>query len=767
MRPAFCLVYALSAAVWTPLALADAELTGDDRPVDLREVEHHRSVSLRPLWLEVTDRHRFENRGRGTRQLIYRFDLMPGAAITGLEVTAGGRRHRAVAIDAAAAIRPLPEPTERADLALLREIGPDRYELTIYPIDPGTSVAASIAWTAPVALADSRVSARLPGRGGAGNLAATRVDVRTAGWGSIAGLDQLSLSGVRRRRLDVTDGAEVTLEARARFRRAGPLEVGLTAVELDRDLHALAITGVAGPGFRQLGRYLHVVLVVDVSASMGRDGIAAAARLADAILAQLPPETRVALVSFDREARRLGDGFAPNDHLIRGRVASALSVDHPRNGSDLGAALAEADTLLDTREVQQLTRDARVPGEPSAAIITISDQGTPLELTAPGARSRLGRFTLEESAFFAITIAREGRPFPRPLAGSLDDLVVRSGGASFAVRTAEAAARAPAIAKELGVSSELHSLEVRLGSGEVLDEVALPDRLAPGSGFIALVPWVGPVPSLELAARRRKNAVARNLKRRRDRALEAVTAPLLLGGLDPTLVARAHRYAESRGGPSAPLSPERDAVRQIARAGVRRPTVGAHLSLVIPSPADRFAAEHLAFARRWGSWLYRRAPTPAEATGLLEHRSRPNQVAPSPAVATTRGPRRGTIDPKTLRREIRSQLYRRIRGCYDRELRAAPRLRGSLTVRFEIADGETRAVDIAAGSIVRNDLRRCVIEASYRLKAPRAAGDHDTVYVVRYPFRFRVRDRRGEVSEDDGSGKAIELDPDDPLGGID
>jgi hypothetical protein len=88
-------------------------------------------------------------------------------------------------------------------------------------------------------------------------------------------------------------------------------------------------------------------------------------------------------------------------------------------------------------------------------------------------------------------------------------------------------------------------------------------------------------------------------------------------------------------------------------------------------------------------------------------------------------------------------------------------------LKLDIADGEVRDAAISAGSIARSGLRRCVVNAAYRFKPPQAANDHATTYIVRYPFRFRVIGERGDVSEDDGTGKKIELNPDDPLDGID
>lgn len=769
------LLAAVAVAAAAPPALADVELTSEAGSANLAELEHRRELVARPLWLEVTDTHRFRNSGRSTRQLLYRFDLPERAAVVGVEVRAGKRTLRATGIDSEAAIRPLPEATadaERSDLALLRQIDAGSYELTIYPLDPGVAVTATIRAVVPAALSDGRMSVTLPARGvrHSANLAATRVSIKTSGWRSVRRLDDLTANGQRVSSLTIPAGdrAGLSLQARAVFGRGAALEAGMFAAELDSGLHAVAIAGAAPPTARVMGRYLHVVLLIDVSRSMGRQGLRAAAEIADAILANLPPETRVAVIPYSRAARPLHPGFRPNDHRIRGEVKAALEPDALSNGSDLLAALAQAVRVLSSREARRAVDDARVEGESTAAVIAISDGSTPIKITGKRAFARVSDYVRGEAVFFGITVARAGRSFPRPLAGALGDLVARTGGAVFAVRAAEARARARAIARQLGVANQLTGLRARLGEVD-LDELELPERLAPGSGFLAVAPWAGPLPkALTVTASRRGGEVTAPARRQRDPALESAAAALALRELDPSAVAETHRRAERRGGPSAPLSPERDGARQIARAGVRLGVVTPYVSLVIPHPEDRLAREQLAFVRRWGSWLYRRAPTPAELSGDVEHVLWRGATRSGPGPTRARPPTiAGNIEPAVMRREIRGQLFRRVRNCYDRELRAAPRLRGSLTVQFDIADGEVRDAEISAGSIARSGLRRCVVNAAYRFKPPRAANDHATTYIVRYPFRFRVVGQRGDVSEDDGSGKQIELNPDDPLDGID
>lgn len=772
--PLFASLVAITAA--SSPALAEVELTSEAGSAEVRELEHDRQLVARPLWLEVADTHRFRNTGRSTLQLIYRFDLPEEAAVSGVEVKVGNRTHRAVGIDSAAAIRPLPEVAlgeERADLALLRQIDPGRYELTIYPLDPNVAVTAVIRSVVPAALSDGRMSVELPARGASNsaNLAATRVTLRASGWRAVKRLDELTLNGQRSSSLTIAAGdrAGLAIQARAVFGRGGDLDAGLFALELDGGLHALAIAGAAPPASRVMGEYLHVVLLVDVSASIGRSGLRAAAAIADGILAGLPPSTRVAVVPFNRAATSLRPSFRPNDHTIRGAVADALKPDRLANGSDLLAALAETDRLLASREARRVVDDARVGGEATAAVIAISDGSTPIQLTGERAYAAVSEYVRGEAVFFAVTVARDGRSFPQPLAGALGQLISRTGGAAFGVPASAAATRAPAIVKQLGIANQLLGLRARIGE-DAASEIDLPDQLGPGSGFMTITPWAGPVPkAMTLTAARRGGMVTYPIRRLRDPALESTAGALGLHRLDPPGVAQAHERAERRGGPEAPLSPERDGARQIARAGARLGVATPFVSLVIPNPTDRLAREQLALAKKWGSWLYRRAPTPAEIAGDLEHRlwRGATTTAIASAQRAARAPGGGNVEPAVMRREVRTQLFRRVRSCYDRELRSAPRLRGSLTLQLDIADGEVREAEISAGSIGRSRLRRCVIDAAYRFKPPQAANDHATTYVVRYPFRFRVLGKRGDVSEDDGMGKQIELDPDDPLDGID
>lgn len=750
---------ALAAQAAAPAARAGDEIESDTPGADVRETRHRRDVVLAGPLARITDRLRLENRSDQARQLIYRFDLPAAAALTGVAVEHRGKAVRAVAVDAEAAIRPLPDGGDAsADLALLREIEPDagspgtaRYELSIYPVPPRSSVAVDIAWLAPLPIADGRVSLRLPPRGEGDRLAATELSVSAAPGRGIGRITKLTIDGAPvagPRRLPLPDRRGAVIQGAAAIGGRG-LRLSYQAVPLAGDLHALVLSGVAPMTARLPERFADAILAIDVSASMGQRGLEAAATIADRLVASLHPATRIEVVLFDRRAHPLLGGLAPGRRRARAAMAKALANRPLVNGSDLGAAVVAIDRLV--------TRAAAAGEGGATAVVVISDAATPLSQTPAALQSELSTATRRRAVFFAVTLERPGIPLPHPVAGALSELVARSGGASFATRPKNAAQRARLVARHLAEVPPLVGLEAAAG-GRRLEELSLPSTLVPGAAFLAVAPWSGPPPrQLVVTASRRGNPVSQAVALRRDRRLEAAAA-LLVRRLSPAQIAESFQRAAK--------APGQAPAQLLAAAGLRHPVASPFLSLVAPAPESRFGRERLAFARRWGTWLYRRAPTPAERAGAVEQRPwRPRASGPEPKVAMAQV--RGALDASTFKRAVRNQMFRRVRHCYERELRTSPKLEGSIVVRIEAAGGEVQEAGIDGGSLTRASLRQCVTDAAYQLRPPTARGDGETIYVIRYPFRLHVAKKGAQVEEGSKAQKAGNGWRTDPLDGID
>jgi hypothetical protein len=199
-----------------------------------------------------------------------------------------------------------------------------------------------------------------------------------------------------------------------------------------------------------------------------------------------------------------------------------------------------------------------------------------------------------------------------------------------------------------------------------------------------------------------------------------------------------------------------------AAAGVATPVS----SLVVLDPADGFAMDRLAMARKWGWAQYRRFPPPAErALGEVPDRAQVRSFSadghPSPR-------RTGELDRAIVERLMKQHVVPRARACYERALRRDPNLAGEATIQLEMIRGEVQDARLARTNLTNPILASCLIDAAYATPVPRVAlGDASEVVVVaRYPLRFRKIENRVDVSRSPDNGLQ-KVDPDDPLGGLD
>jgi len=782
--PALVLAALAALAARPAPARAGAELSGVEVAA-VREAGHRVSLRIDGIVAAVESRQQIVNPGDRDTQVFYAFELPPDAAVTGVEIRLpDGRRAVSAAIDSRSAFRFIPEEDAPGapDIGLLRRLdagaaetgAPARYELRVYPVPAGKSVTATVRWVAPLRYQDGRLSLRVPGRGDAANLVRERIELS---WRAPAGARELRELRAGDRtvaraaaarpvelELDAPVGTDLVVEARPGFAASSALVAEIAAAPTGRQSGAAALPLLAPRSPAKASPdYERVVLVMDVSRSMGASGLAAARAIADALLAAATPSAAAEVVLFDRRSRAVTGALTARRADLRAQSAAALAPADPSNGSDLGAALDTVADLLrragstDATPVGAVARGA----SSSTLIVIVTDGMLPLDLDGAQAASRIGSLALHEARVASVVLVPDGAPLPHLGGGPLGELARRTGGRVVAVRHGEAASRAASLWAELGQPAPLRGIQVDWPGATFTASGAVPDQLEPGEGALVVGWYHGRRPG---AVRIRGEVRGRSLAvtaRPGGAALRGAAVPLaLISRPAEELLAPDELEPEHRAGRDLAALARARAIAAAHRAGV----LAEHTSLVVLDQKDPFARDRLALARKWGTAQFRRHPSPSErAVG-----EKPPRTGRLRRAASTPAPRKtGELDRAVVERLMKHHVVPRARACYDRALRRAPKLAGTVVIELEMARGEVQDARLAKNGLASGELASCLIDAAYATPVPKVAlGDtREAVVVARYPLRFRTIDRRIEVGPPPDSGTAV--DPNDPLGGID
>ncbi|WP_428265978.1 VIT domain-containing protein [Haliangium sp.] len=801
----------LALAAWALAALlapasaahAEASLTDTRGQTDLRELSHELSVRFEGVVARVETRQTFLHQGPHPREAIYTFDLPVHAAVTGLSIRLGDGRtttSTVVAADAAETAVSDPGAIEASpDPGLLRLIARDApgidgydpraratYELRLYPLAAGRPVTVTLTWAAPLRIDDGRLSLRLPDRGEAANLVRERVALHLGDAPGGFGFGPVSAGGqgfgrVRQARFAAPPRGDLVIDAALVPTDPGPgahrPQLGFAAVPLGDGVGALGLS-IINPrptANRDELPYERLVLIIDVSRSLDRAGLAAAATLTQALLTRAPAATLVEAILYDREVHPLFGRFRPNDDHARAALDQALGAAALANGSDLGAALEHTGALLRSSPLaatppQGFERGAHA----STLVVVLSDGFTPLELTPRRALDRIGRDLLVDTQLAAVLLGPDDAPVPDTRAGVLPTLARRSGGRAVAVRYGESPARARSLATELGRAAPLADLTLDAGEAEI-EDIHLPTRLEPGQGYFAIGFYRGPAPrGITVRGTAGPDQIA--VTARRDPGLARLAPALALArahGLD--LASDDQRAAVRAAAGDDPDDPGSDAAR--AEAAVRRAlveaarragVVGRHSSLVALDSRDRFARDRLHMIKSWGPSAFSRLPPPPERGHALAAFER--RVPPSAHAVDAQPRRTGQLDRDIVARLLDHHLAPRARACYETLLRRSPDLAGSLTVVVELGRGEAQYATVEGSTFPAGGMEACVVRAAYDIQVPRVAlgDDPEVTSLVRWPLDFRRRAGRGEVVDGShGPTKQRPLDTRTPLDGID
>jgi hypothetical protein len=362
----------------------------------------------------------------------------------------------------------------------------------------------------------------------------------------------------------------------------------------------------------------------------------------------------------------------------------------------------------------------------------------------------------------AVTIVPDDAPAPDDDAGAIAALAGRTRGRAIALRAGEVAARRADLAAELSRPRPLRAPTAVTGKATAVDagELSLPDRIDAGGGAIAFGFYRGAAPTRLAILAEGAAGPVRIAALRDDGLLAAAALPLALV------------RAELDGIALDPDAADPAAASLTARAR-RTPAVTSFTSLVALLARDRFARDRLAMMRKWDAATFFRLPPPPELDP--GHAFAPFVGDPLPTAGPGGAPaggarRTGELDRDTIGRLIERHVVPAAKACYDRALRQQPALTGSLVVVLEIARGEIQLAHAVDSTLAGAGLEACVTDAAYAIPVPRVAlgDDPETIGLARYPLVFRVRGDRGAVEQGpDYDLGEIEIDLDDPLGGLD
>jgi hypothetical protein len=716
------------------------------------ERKHEVAITLDGPVAEVTTRQVLTLAGKSAEVLVYRFPLPERATITDLTVTLpAGRPARGVVVDTRTAL------LEGApDLAVLRPVargqGTMIYELRVYPMPTRGELKVAMRWVIPAELDGGRLVVRIPGRGGARAFAPSDVTFTAVAPPGAAGFRELTGDGKVLAR-DVGGRGTVRFRPASRGdilvsavpRLAGRLPVVLMgSAALDGEHTALGLAILTPqPSAAQMPEYERVVVVCDVSASMGEAGRRAARTLIAEVLRSLPADVRTEAILFSRTARRVVGKLAPNSAGQRQAIDEAIAAAPLEGGSEPGAALAMVRKILvDERTGDEEAIYRRHGTVPPTLVVVVSDGVAPLDFTGERAIDRYGRDLLDHAFIVAVTTFPDGADAPGVADSPMGALALRAGGRSILVRESEAPAQARVLAAELAQPAPLRGLRLDTGTTVVMG-LELPGELPAGQGLVTYGVALGPAPPRATLSLFVGADEARVPVRRATGLAQRAVLPLWLAARSPDDFVPLADHIDG--------GEERDYPQEVwARARARYLAVAQRAHAITPDsalvafvPGDELGADRTSFVQRWGPSEFGAMPPPAGAGPPAETVGdlRQDDRRQAGLVTVAREVRvLGELDENIVRTLLVRNLAPRARACYQAALRKDPRAEGRLDLVLEMSRGEVTSVQAASSSFRTPDMEVCVIEAAYALQVPRVAAEYDdgTIVVARYPLVFKV-----------------------------
>jgi hypothetical protein len=384
-------------------------------------------------------------------------DLPTGGKLVGVELRGRDGAGAAVSVSTAFTTQRVTDATVvGADPALAMERVNGHVRVVLQPIAAGRQVTLVAHWTAVADIEDGELRLVLPPRGARechGTLHAA------AGPGATISHVRVDAAQTRGATASFVVGDQpITLAAELAFARPEPI-AWLQEQPLGDGTVARALT-VAAPRSPSLAQTRRALLVIDNSRSMNLVGRDSVAKLVAAVGAALPSGSEIEAIAFDRAPARLLGAWRPTDGAALAAIDAALAKRAPRNGSDLGTALALAHEVL-------------TEGKRSPALVIVITDGVLGDLDADSLATKLG--DPRDVDLHAIVI--DPSEMKNPTADALAGAIARVGGGYAELSVADLPG---AFGHVPGWLSPAWQLAVTGGAAEI------PAQLRAGEGFVAI-----------------------------------------------------------------------------------------------------------------------------------------------------------------------------------------------------------------------------------------------------------------------------------------
>jgi hypothetical protein len=570
--------------------------------------------------------------------------------------------------------------------------GPDRYRARVTTLRPGKTCLVKIRWIEWLNRHATRRTWVYPMAGANPPLLgefSLEVDTREAG-------SELSLEAGMGARVE---GHKVVLR-KSDFRPRADFALDL----LDSKPKAAAAVYMENAGFGDPGRgyifagieppfgappqAVEMVLLVDASAATDPGRLELERAVVDALLRQLTPADKVAVLSADLAARPVDKaGLAPVDKARIESLVEGLARTAPAGATDLGAALTQAAKLLPAgRGVLVYLGD----GRPTVGAMTPAALDIALERL--GARPRI------------FTVAAGGDP-------RMDVMhALGRGGLVTRVEDHPDAARAAYRIMAAAAQPSLRNVTVDFGSSVDVAYPSGPMTLVAGEPFSVIARLRGPAPQkltlhglrdgkpfTEEVALRPTNAETRGDLRRR----------WARGRLQSLLARGAGREALTEVG---------------THFGVVTP-----FSAMLPLSGANNSAYRPVQLENDGAWTPDTQFDAPPTDGSIAF-----EAAPSPQATTDLGP---------LYVRLIGEREEGPRACFDQKAASRPDLGGRVEIKVKIGlGGEVLAAQLGSTTLRSADVEACILRAvkALRLPPPPDSKPHDVVAA----YLFEAEDAR-------------------------
>ncbi len=314
-------------------------------PLEMRGLRVEVEVDGRMARTEVTQV--FYNHTDREQEGTYTFTLPRGAAIARLSMDVKGKMVEGELVEREQA-RSIYEGIvhKKKDPALMEWQGGERFETSVFPIEPTSTKTVLLAYEQLLPEQDGEAIYRyeLPsfeGEPEGSHISAFFFHMRARGAGAV------TFSGFPAEVVASEEGAQVVVEL-DRFRPSGPFEVRLDRG--DRAEVAMSVSRRGAERFfladvapslpeRPAGEVRDLVLAVDTSAGIGRVELERVKATAAGMIAALPEGARVEVVSGDHRVKACG---APAGARNRPAAAACVGELTSGGGTDLEGLLAAA-----------------------------------------------------------------------------------------------------------------------------------------------------------------------------------------------------------------------------------------------------------------------------------------------------------------------------------------------------------------------------------------------------------------------------------------